>query len=211
MHLKMPLNSLKPSIALPKEMSERDERDVFIDRNQQSLAELVTFVDFVDKKLTIGFVEVNFAKDRECLIEIITTHPQCQDIQFEVLNLSDPNLRFVRDVIVEELNKIPRDETKKLVLIIIGLEKSIGMSGDYPPVLQDLNFVRDAFTASVPHPLLFVLPDYAITRLAKYAPDFWAWGRKVFHFETGQLTRDEAIQQTIGSDRMLGSLELSEK
>ncbi|MEQ8382484.1 MAG: tetratricopeptide repeat protein [Coleofasciculus sp. A1-SPW-01] len=187
------------------------EREVFIARNQQSLAELVMFVDFVDKKLTIGFVEVNFAKDRECLIEIITTHPQCQDIQFEVLNLSDPNLRFVRDVIVEELNKIPRDETKKLVLIIIGLEKSIGMSGDYPPVLQDLNFVRDAFTASVPHPLLFVLPDYAITRLAKYAPDFWAWGRKVFHFETEQLTRDEAIQQTIGSDRMLGSLELSEK
>jgi len=207
----MPLNSPKPNLALPKEMSERDERDVFIDRNQQSLAELVTFVDFADEKLTIGFIEVNFAKDRECLIEIITTHPQCQEIQFEVLNLSDPNLRFVRDVIVEELNKIQRDETKKLVLIIIGLEKSIGMSGDYPPVLQDLNFVRDAFTASVPHPILFILPDYAITRLAKYAPDFWAWGRKVFHFETVQLTREEAIQQTIGSERMLGSLEVSEK
>jgi tetratricopeptide (TPR) repeat protein len=187
------------------------EREVFIDRNQQSLAELVTFVDFADDKLTIGFVEVNFAKDRECLIDIITTHPQCQDIQFEVLNLSDPKLRFVRDAIIEELNKIQRDEDKKLVLIIIGLEKSIGMSGDYPPVLQDLNFVRDAFTASVPHPILFVLPDYAITRLAKYAPDFWAWGRKVFHFETGQLTRDEAIQQTIGSDKILGSLELLEK
>ncbi|MFP4103711.1 tetratricopeptide repeat protein [Coleofasciculus sp.] len=187
------------------------EREVFIARNQQSLAELVTFVDFVDEKLTIGFVEVNFAKDRDCLIDIITTHPQCQDIQFEVVKLSDPNLRFVRDAIVEELNKIQRDENKKLVLIIIGLEKSIGMSGDYPPVLQDLNFVRDAFTASVPHPLLFVLPDYAITRLAKYAPDFWAWGRKVFHFETGQLTREEAIHQTIGSDRMLGSLELSQK
>jgi len=187
------------------------EREVFIARNQQSLAELVTFVDFVDEKLTIGFVEVNFAKDRDGLIDIITTHPQCQDVQFEVVNLSDPNLRFVRDAIVEELNKIPRDEDKKLVLIIIGLEKSIGMSGDYPPVLQDLNFVRDAFTASVPHPILFVLPDYAITRLAKYAPDFWAWGRKVFHFETGQLTRDEAIHQTIGSDKMLGSLELSQK
>jgi hypothetical protein len=182
MHSKTPFNSPKPSLALPKEMS---EREVFIARNQQSLAELVMFVDFADEKLTIGFVEVNFAKDRDNLIEIITTHPQCQDIQFEVVKLSDPNLRFVRDAIVEELNKIQRDEGKKLILIIIGLEKSIGMSGDYPPVLQDLNFVRDAFTASVPHPILFVLPDYAITRLAKYAPDFWAWGRKVFHFETG--------------------------
>lgn len=204
----MPLNSPNERLALPKEMS---EREVFIARNQQSLAELVMFMDFADYKLTIGFVEVNFAKDRDNLIEIITTHPQCQEIQFEVVKLSDPNLRFVRDAIVEELNKIPKDKDKKLVLIIIGLEKSIGMSGDYPHVLQDLNFVRDAFTASVPHPILFVLPDYAITRLAKYAPDFWAWGRKVFHFETGQLTREEAIQQTIGSDRMLGSLELSEK
>jgi len=208
MHFKTPLNSPKKSLALLKQMS---EREVFISRNQQSLAELVTFLDFADERLTIGFVEVNFAKDRDCLIDIITTHPQCQEFQFEVLNLSDPNLRFVRDAIVEKLNKISKDKDKKLVLIIIGLEKSIGMSGDYPPVLQDLNFVRDAFTASVPHPILFVLPDYAITRLAKYAPDFWAWGRKVFHFETGQLTRDEAIHQTIGSDRMLGSLELSEK
>jgi len=208
MPYKMPFNSPQKSLALLKQMS---EREVFISRNQQSLVELVTFLDFADERLTIGFVEVNFAKDRDCLIDIITTHPQCQEFQFEVLNLSDPNLRFVRDAIVEELNKISKDKDKKLVLIIIGLEKSIGMSGDYPPVLQDLNFVRDAFTASVPHPILFVLPDYAITRLAKYAPDFWAWGRKVFHFETGQLTRDEAIQQTIGSDRMLGSLELSEK
>ena len=66
-------------------------------------------------------------------------------------------------------------QDKKLVLIIQGLEKSIGKNGDYPPVLQDLNFVRDAFTNSVPYPIVFFLPDYAIARVVKFAPDFWAW------------------------------------
>jgi tetratricopeptide (TPR) repeat protein len=64
----------------------------------------------------------------------------------------------------------------------------IGVFGDYPPVLQDLNFVRDAYKTSVPHPILFFLPDYAITRLAKFAPDFWAWRSAVFRFHTDRAT-----------------------
>jgi hypothetical protein len=66
------------------------------------------------------------------------------------------------------------------------LEVSFGTDelSEYPPVLQDLNFVRDAYSTSVPYPILFVLPDYAITRIAKYAPDFWAGRSGVFTFKT---------------------------
>jgi hypothetical protein len=46
---------------------------------------------------------------------------------------------------------------------------------------------------SVPHPLLFVLPDYAITRIAKFAPDFWAWRSGVFLFRTVPAIRDSAF------------------
>ena len=71
---------------------------------------------------------------------------------------------------------------RKLVLVVQGLEATIGTDGvgAYPPVLQDLNFIRDAYRQSVPHPLLFVLPDYAITRVSQYAPDFWAWSSGLF-------------------------------
>ena len=187
------------------------EIDTFINVNQQSLAELLTFIDFVDEKLTIGFVEINFAKDRDALIEILKHHPQCQEIQFAVCNFSSPDLRFIRDAIAEELAKIRIDQNKKLVLIIIGLEHSIGMYGEYPPVLQDLNFVRDAFTTSVPHPILLFLPDYALTRLAKYAPDFWAWKAGIFQFKTAESTKDYAINTTLQSEIILGSLEVAEK
>ncbi|MEH2416745.1 tetratricopeptide repeat protein [Nostoc sp.] len=113
--------------------------------NQQSLAELLTFIDFADTQLTIGFVAVNFTEDRNTLIEILGNHARCNEIQFEILNFADPNLRFLRDEIIHDLKEIHLKPDKKLVLIVIGLEKSIGLSGEYPPVLQDLNFVRDAF------------------------------------------------------------------
>lgn len=183
----------------------------FLQINQQSLAELLTFIDFADNKLTIGFVCINFAKDRNTLIDIIKNHEQCKNIQFQVLTFDDTELRFLKDAIVAELSNIAIQENKKLVLIIVGLEKSIGMSGEYPPVLQDLNFVRDAFTTSVPHPILFFLPDNALTRLAKYAPDVWAWRKGVFEFKTVESTKEYAIERTLNSEKILGSLELSQK
>jgi hypothetical protein len=61
------------------------------------------------------------------------------------------------------------------VVVVSGLEKSIGVLGDYPPVLVDLNFARDAYRKLVPYPLLLILPSYAITRIAHFVPDFWAW------------------------------------
>jgi tetratricopeptide (TPR) repeat protein len=201
---KKPYNSLQQ---IPELNSEIEK---FLTLNQQSLAELLTFIDFADEKLTIGFVEINFAKDRDALIEILHNHPQCQEIQFQIWNFSK-ELRFVRDAIVEKLAVIKIEDNKKLVVIIIGLEKSIGMFGEYPPVLQDLNFVRDAFTTSIPHPILLFLPNYALTRLGKYAPDFWDWRAGVFHFKTDEKTKNYAIDQTLNSDKIRGTLKLAER
>ncbi|BAZ09998.1 hypothetical protein NIES4071_18120 [Calothrix sp. NIES-4071] len=155
---------------------------VFLNANQQVIAELLTFIDFADDKLTIGFVEINFTQDRERLIDIIISHIKNQEIQFIILDVSNLEVCYLLDVIVAKLANLKIEKDKKLVLLIIGLENSIGRYDEYPPVLQDLNFVRDAYTVSVPHPILFILPDYALTRLAKYAPDFWAWRRGVFRF-----------------------------
>ncbi len=75
--------------------------------------------------------------------------------------------------------------------------------GDYPPMLQDLNFVRDAYQEGVPYPLLIILPDYALTRLAKFAPDFWDWRSGIFLFKTTQETRQAAWDQAMSRDRTL--------
>jgi tetratricopeptide (TPR) repeat protein len=112
----------------------------------------------------------------------LINHPQCQDIQFLVLTYESPDLRFLLDEILKSLfQNLPID--KKIVLIIKGLEYSIGHT-KYPPVLQNLNFVRDAFIDAVPYPILFCLPSYQITSVANYAPDFWAWKSGIFEFKT---------------------------
>jgi tetratricopeptide (TPR) repeat protein len=188
----------------------------FIAANQQEFAELLTFVDFAEK-FTLGFVEVNFPPDAELLIEALKTNPECWEIQFVTLNFSDPNLRFLRDEIIKNLPTIEREpdkqirqaHCKKLVLIVRGLEKSIGVFGEYPPVLQDLNFVRDAYRRTVPHPILFILPDYAITRLSKFAPDFWAWKSGIFRFKTTPATKDYAIAQTANAENVIGMTRLA--
>jgi tetratricopeptide (TPR) repeat protein len=165
----------------------------FLALNQQVFAELLTFIDFAEG-LTIGFIEVNFAADGDVLIEALKEHPAHQgSIRFEVINVSQrPDLRFLKDELVQRLSKLATVADQKRVVIVRGLEVAIGTDGvgAYPPVLQDLNFVRDAYRASVPYPLLFVLPDYAITRIAKYAPDFWAWRSGVFVFKTLEQTRE---------------------
>jgi tetratricopeptide (TPR) repeat protein len=165
----------------------------FLAANSQPLAELLTFIDFAEN-LAIAFVEVNFAPEGKTLVDALQQHPQCQDIQFVVFDfVEQPELRFLRDELLQQLATVPHQVDKKLVLIVRGLERSIGVTGNDPPVLQDLNFIRDAYKHSVPHPMLFVLPDYAVTRVAKFAPDFWAWRSGVFQFKTTKQTRDQAM------------------
>jgi tetratricopeptide (TPR) repeat protein len=189
------------------------EASSFLSLNQQVFAELVTFVDFAEG-LTIAFLDVNFATDGDLLIAALRQNPICEGIRFEVFNLSrQPDLRFLRDELVQRLSKIKLTENQKLVVIVRGLEAAIGTDGigEYPPVLQDLNFVRDAYSTSVPYPILFVLPDYAITRIAKYAPDFWAWRSGVFTFKTLEKDREGLLTQVLEQPLRIASSEQNQE
>ncbi|TAG62353.1 MAG: tetratricopeptide repeat protein, partial [Oscillatoriales cyanobacterium] len=61
------------------------------------------------------------------------------------------------------------------------------------------------------HPMIFCLPDYAITRVANYAPDFWAWNSGTFVFKTPANTRDDAISQTLDASKEISNCEVPEK
>jgi tetratricopeptide (TPR) repeat protein len=163
-------------------ISAETEQSQFIALNQQSLASLLTFVDFA-AELTIGFIEIDREQERDWIIEWLVDSPQCQDVNFLVLTYDDPNLRFLLDEILTSLSQQALQTTENLVLIIKGLEYSISHT-EYPPILQNLNFARDAFIDVLPYPILFCLPSYQITSIAKFAPDFWAWKSGLFKFES---------------------------
>jgi hypothetical protein len=151
-----------------------------IQANLKTFKMLLAFVKAAEG-LTIGFIESDVV-DAGIVIKALQEHSDAQAIQFDVMNFPDPKLRFLLDELTDALPKRPLDVGKKRVLILQGLEHSIGMTGEYPPMLVALNVMRDAYVIDVPHPLLLCLPSYAVTRLGLYAPDFWDWRSGMFLF-----------------------------
>lgn len=145
----------------------------------ETYLELLTFINFAEK-FTLGLIEIEFEVEKTLLIQQLKLDNRCQDIDFFLVNIQENNLRFLKDKLLQELNRYRIKKNKKLVLIIKGLENNIKELEKYPAILQNLNFVRDAYKKDIPHPILFILPKYAITSLATFAPDFWAWRSGLF-------------------------------
>jgi tetratricopeptide (TPR) repeat protein len=169
--------------------------DSFIALNQEEFQFLLAFVG-MSKEFKFAFAEINFSPDNDNLIAALAAQPSCQQIQFAVINVDDPDLHFLLSELTIKVAEIERELDKKLVLIIRGLEKSIRTTGEYPNVLANLNYARDSFTVAIPHPIIFLLPDYAVTRFALFAPDFWAWTAATFKFKTTLVVLDHAIEQS---------------
>lgn len=89
----------------------------------------------------------------------------------------------------------------KRVVFIVGLEAGIPYDQPNSRVLAELNLGRDLFPRDVPCPLVIWLPDYAVTAVARHAPDFWAWRSGVFEFETGEIDGRAAFEQYIWRDQ----------
>jgi tetratricopeptide (TPR) repeat protein len=187
--------SLEPSTALQPHNIPSDCPLLVRSDNGEVFQFLLAFLQ-MSRGFKLGFVEINFPPDINELIEQLEGHPQCQNIQLALIELDDPNLRFVLETLQQQLPQIDRQPEKKLVLLLRGLEKSIGTTGDYPPILTNLNYTRNSFLTALPHPTLFLLPDYAVTRIAQFAPDFWAWTSATFKFQAAPATLERVIQQT---------------
>ncbi|MCY7331145.1 MAG: tetratricopeptide repeat protein [Pseudanabaena sp. CAN_BIN31] len=195
-------------------MNDTEDKLDFALLNNQSIQGLLSLLDLSDG-FTIALAECNFWQDGVAMVAALnqemSNDPEWEELQLVDWEFNDPDLRYLLDELVERLAVLPRQEGKKLVVVLRGLENAINVVGDYPPFLVDLNFVRDGYIKKVPHPVVFVLPDYAITRFTQFAPDFWAWKSGSFRFQTTQEARDFAVSKTIGSDRILGNYIKPEK
>jgi tetratricopeptide (TPR) repeat protein len=181
--------------------------------NDEAVQGLLSLLD-LSEGFTIAFVECNFWQDGVALVaalsEQIENDPEWEDLQILDWEFTEQKLRLLQEL-HGRLEVLPKRKGKKLVLVLRGLENAIGVVGDYPQFLADINFVRDGYIKMVPHPVVFVLPDYAITRFAKYAPDFWAWKSGAFKFKTAQETKDFAEAKIFNSGRYHGSYIKPEK
>ena len=97
----------------------------------------------------------------------------------------------------------------KQVIMVFGFEHSVPSNG-LAPALDELNQSREIFPKDVSGPLLIWLPDYALTRLAREAPDFWGWRSGVFEL-LPDLKLMSIIEKMVVQDAETSNLGLNEK
>jgi tetratricopeptide (TPR) repeat protein len=175
--------------------TDQDESASFLALNQEVWQFLLAFLR-MSTNFKFAFAEINFPPDSDTLITELINHPDCNSIHFLVVNLDNPNLLFALDELKKAVGNIQQEANKKTVLIVKGLEKSIGTNQDFPAVLTNLNYARDNFPMALPYPILFLLPEYAVTRLAQFAPDFWSWTTANFKFQTTERVINWAMNET---------------
>jgi tetratricopeptide (TPR) repeat protein len=90
--------------------------------------------------------------------------------------------------------RAPYSACPPLALSVFGLEASLRSATPHPPLLAHLNLARERYR-ELGCPLVLWLPDYALTRLAREAPDFWAWRSGVFEFAPEAEMAEGTLQQ----------------
>jgi tetratricopeptide (TPR) repeat protein len=146
----------------------------FLQRNAEQLDSIELFAK-LSEGFTIAFMEVNSDRDRGTVIEYLEHSDNYPDVQWVSIVLSDEGLQYFGLEVREKLQSVKLQPDHQPVLLISGLERSIGGAGEYPPLLSNLNMERDSYPRILPYPIVLLLPSYAITRCARYAPDFWSW------------------------------------
>ena len=100
------------------------------------------------------------------------------------VNLKEP-VSSLRRAVLQALESDSLNLPGKEAIMVLGFERSIPSEGP-APALDELNQSRENFPKSFSGPFLIWLPDYALTRLAREAPDFWGWRSGVFEFSPEQ-------------------------
>ncbi len=146
----------------------------FLQHNAEELDSIELFAE-LSEGFTIAFMEVNSDTDRAVVIEYLKNSDRFPKVQWVLISLVDEDLRYFGLEVRERLEAAPLIPDRQPVLLISGLERSIGVAGEYPEVLSNLNMERDSYPRILPYPIVLLLPSYAITRCARFAPDFWSW------------------------------------
>ncbi|MGB3137400.1 MAG: tetratricopeptide repeat protein, partial [Nodosilinea sp.] len=113
-----------------------------------------------------------------------------QTVQFVVLDFGAQTSFSFLEAVQAALAAVALEPGRRTVLLVRGLATVIGVKGDYPNFLRDLNYNRDQLAVRVPYPLVLFLPDYAVNRLAQYGKDFWNWKSGLFRFRITRQTTE---------------------
>jgi tetratricopeptide (TPR) repeat protein len=160
----------------------------------------------VSQKYFLFFVACNQIPRQNELIKQIKA--KLPEKNIEVIDFNEP----ITDLLFE-LEAILADK-KPDAIFIKGLGNSISSegSGKENAVIHSLNLSRDSFIDALPCPMYLWLPEYAIVKITRHAPDFFSVRSSVFYFSsTAEQVISEIFQNTSAEWLETSSLSLTEK
>ncbi len=158
-----------------------------------TLNELVTMVGYAER-LAIFFARCNAPVLRDRLIGEASRLLAGKGIRVVTTRIP-PDTANMRSYLRAQLASAQNGAGDRVALFVTDLEHSLPYDRPDSPVLTELNMGRELFHRDLPVPIVFWLPDYALTIVARQAPDFWAWRSGVFDFALDPLYRQQAFQQ----------------
>ncbi|MDY7096314.1 MAG: tetratricopeptide repeat protein [Acidobacteriota bacterium] len=162
------------------------------------LLPLIRLLEYADG-FTLAFLVHNVPVEADRLVDLLLAELASRGRPGRVVRL--------RGQAVDLLSEIERvDQEPNRPLFVLGFERSIPSGQEFPPALTHLNMARENFR-DLPFPVVLVLPDYALTKLAREAQDFWAWRSGVFEVPSealepvGRQTIEELIDSPLEMSR----------
>ena len=175
-------------------------------QNQETLLQIASLIRLAES-FRLGFVKCNqpfqsrqnAARLKEMLAD---------EANIIIVELKEP-VSSLRRAVLQALESDKAGYVGKKAIMVLGFEHSVPSQGP-APALDELNQSRENFPKSFLGPVLIWLPDYALTRLAREAPDFWGWRSGVFEFSP-DLKIVAAVENIVINDSFPDNLSLSEK
>jgi len=161
-------------------------------QNQEALIQIASLIRLAES-FRLGFVKCN--QPIQCL-QMVERLKEMLAAEADIItvNLKEP-VSSLRRAVLQAMESDSLAQKKKAI-VVLGFERSIPSEGS-APALDELNQSRDNFPKSFSSPFLIWLPDYALTRLAREAPDFWGWRSGVFEFSPEQKKTMDLLEKTM--------------
>lgn len=180
------------------ELAQLDRQERLPPDQAVTLDELVTMVSYAER-LAIFFARCNAPVLRDRLIAEAIRLLVGKGIRVVTASVP-PDTANVRAYLRAQLASAQNGAGDRMALFVTDLEHSLPYDRPDSPVLTELNMGRELFHRDLPVPIVFWLPDYALTIVARQAPDFWAWRSGVFDFTLDPLYRQQVFQEYVVRD-----------
>ena len=188
----------------------------------ETLSALARTLDFAAPgRFLLAFAKCNLPVQRGALVGRLNVMLEPLNIRLLEVDLTEPVtqiLPILRELLGSAYLTVPRPHTlsaepalalregaDKVALFVYGLEHSLPSSDPKPALLDHLNFSRELFRRDVPCPLVIWLPDYALTKVARGAPDFWAWRSGVYEFPPEPALAQRVMRATVSASSISAS------